>query len=63
MINTLDFWGLVLLVCHLISEIFTYLGFGLLVSNPLNQKFCGVLCEQRNEQSIVYAGPVMNCEG
>lgn len=68
MVNTLDFWGLVLLVwffllVHLMSQIFTYLGFGLPVSGSLNQKFHGVLCEQRNQQSIVYAGPVTSCEG
>lgn len=62
MVNTLDFWGLVLLLCHLISEIFTCLEFGLLLSNSLEQKFCGVLCEQRNQQSVVYAGPVLSCE-
>lgn len=61
-IPTLDFWDLVL-VYHLMPEIFTYLGFGLVVSSSLNQKFRGVLCAQRNQQSIVYAAPVMSCEG
>ena len=58
-------WGrrVILLVCHLMSEIFTSLEFGLLGTNSLKQKFHSVLCEQRNQQSIVYTGPVMCCKG
>lgn len=44
-------------------EFFTSLGSGLLGSNCVEQKFHGVLCEQRNQQSIIHTGPVMCCKG
>lgn len=33
------------------------------MSKSLKQKFRGVLCEQRNQQSVVCAGPVTSREG
>lgn len=47
------------LVCHLMSETLASLGFGLLGSSSVQLKFHGVLCVQRNQESIVSAGPVM----
>lgn len=46
------------LVCHLMSETLASLGFGLL-GLLVQLKFHGVLCVQRNQESIVSAGPVM----